>query len=157
MNLNDVVTVNGGSRLAVLVERFDYGGKQLFHARYIDTKTGKMMKCPDPRCAGAHTCPIHGTNIERANVVPEHDLKFYNKNGMLGRGILERAFPRLRKVNLRCAICGRNAPGRQWWNQDDGFGLCPNCGVSLIEKEGFPSVQKGYGFREYHWDVKGSQ
>ena len=32
-----------------------------------------------------------------------------------------------REATLTCACCGGEAKGKQWWNRDKGYGLCPKC------------------------------
>ena len=29
--------------------------------------------------------------------------------------------------DLCCCCCGSRTHGRQWWNRDKGYGLCPGC------------------------------
>lgn len=51
---------------------------------------------------------------------------------------------------LKCGCCGERAPGKQHWNQDTGFGLCPRCvpyilnnpraGVEELRAYGTPGV-----------------
>jgi len=36
---------------------------------------------------------------------------------------------------LQCACCGGNAPGKQWPNQDKGYGICARCFQANIEHE----------------------
>lgn len=33
-------------------------------------------------------------------------------------------------VRMECACCGNSVKGRQYWNQDDGYGLCNDCANS---------------------------
>lgn len=84
-----------GSHLGKVVEVFDYwrpapAEAKLHHVHYIDTKTGKLYVCPDSRCKGEHTCPIHGANCwaEQLTVLPQKDLDFYVKEGMIAKEIL---------------------------------------------------------------------
>lgn len=37
---------------------------------------------------------------------------------------------------LICCCCGGVAPGRQWWNRDTGYGICPRCFKLWVEKLG---------------------
>jgi hypothetical protein len=37
---------------------------------------------------------------------------------------------------LICCSCGGRAPGSQWWNRDDGFGICASCFKTWVEKFG---------------------
>lgn len=54
---------------------------------------------------------------------------------------------------LRCCCCSGVTWGRQWWNQDTGYGLCSNC-ITLCDA----SIAAGekhlsYGVRGYHYDI----
>lgn len=53
-------------------------------------------------------------------------------------------------MTLKCAVCGGNAPGRQWFNQDKGFGICAHCFTSIVEKEGQEQAVKSYGHPGIH-------
>lgn len=55
---------------------------------------------------------------------------------------------------LTCCCCGGLARGRQWPNQDTGYGLCAVC-AGWIERRGVPSeeMRQCYGVRGEHWDV----
>ncbi len=55
--------------------------------------------------------------------------------------------------NLTCCVCGARTRGRQWWNRDTGFGVCPTHGKDTIEREGEAVALSYYGRRGYHWDV----
>jgi len=39
-------------------------------------------------------------------------------------------------MNLICACCGGNALGKQWPNQDTGYGICSRCFAEMARKEG---------------------
>jgi hypothetical protein len=57
-------------------------------------------------------------------------------------------------VHLECCCCGSGTYGRQWWNRDTGYGLCPGC----FEMNGVADVAHGqearsFGVRGVHWDV----
>lgn len=54
---------------------------------------------------------------------------------------------------LTCCCCGTSTKGRQWWNRDDGYGVCVSCGESTISKEGKAAAKSYYGERGVHWDV----
>lgn len=76
-------------------EIFDHwrpGGLEprLYHVHYIDSHTGKLMECPDSRCKGEHTCPIHGQNcwIEQIEELPERDLKFFIEEGLIAQELV---------------------------------------------------------------------
>ncbi len=45
---------------------------------------------------------------------------------------------------LTCGCCGNGCLGKQHWNHDTGFGLCPKCAVFIAEK-GHLDELKGYG------------
>ena len=38
-----------------------------------------------------------------------------------------KAKTRQQKKTLICSCCGQYTSGRQWWNQDTGYGLCAGC------------------------------
>lgn len=55
---------------------------------------------------------------------------------------------------LICSCCGGSAKGRQWYNRDEGFGLCNGCIDFVgrgISDEMFKSA---YGVRGVHYDVE---
>lgn len=52
-------------------------------------------------------------------------------------------------IGLYCAQCGGSTVGRQWHNQDIGFGICPAC----AEKSGIEDHCRNYGVRGVHFDV----
>jgi len=58
---------------------------------------------------------------------------------------------------LYCCCCGSATQGRQWWNRDDGYGLCDSCitpcHVAHLDKG---QVSNCYGIRGIHWDVSNS-
>jgi len=58
-----------------------------------------------------------------------------------------------RIINLECNCCGGSAPGRQWYNRDDGYGLCVRCGDEQEKKCGVEQVEDWSGKRGYNWDV----
>lgn len=43
---------------------------------------------------------------------------------------------------LICSCCGQHTKGRQWWNQDTGYGMCSKC-IESVEKH------RNYQDREY--------
>lgn len=45
---------------------------------------------------------------------------------------------------LQCACCGERTKGKQHWNQDTGYGLCPRCAVWIAGRKGDEEL-KGYG------------
>lgn len=48
---------------------------------------------------------------------------------------------------LQCACCGRNALGKQWWNQDTGYGVCARCAYDEDQEQ----VEKMYGKAGEHY------
>lgn len=60
-----------------------------------------------------------------------------------------------RPRRLQCAVCGQTAWGRQWWNQDTGFGVCTRCGDqwSALSKDELGSVERAYGPRGEYWGI----
>lgn len=58
---------------------------------------------------------------------------------------------------LTCACCGNYHKGRQWWNRDDGYGLCNNCIDDCItDPLDFLEAGANYGVPGYHYDIDGS-
>lgn len=53
-----------------------------------------------------------------------------------------------RVVRLQCGCCGASTWGRQHWNIDDGYGLCPDC-IPLVERS--PGELAGYGIHGIHF------
>lgn len=54
---------------------------------------------------------------------------------------------------LTCCCCGESTRGRQWWNRDIGFGVCPPC-VVFVRRKGETQIQSLYGIAGVHYDVK---
>ena len=61
---------------------------------------------------------------------------------------------------LTCCVCGASTRGRQWWNRDTGYGVCPPC-VQFVRKSNErlgltdleDSPERLYGIQGIHWDV----
>ena len=55
---------------------------------------------------------------------------------------------------LKCGCCGERAPGRQHWNQDTGFGLCPRCVPFILNnpRAGIDEL-RGYGTPGFNFAV----
>jgi hypothetical protein len=83
LQVGSIISTRG--KISKITEAFAHGGEQLFHAHYIDIKTGDPMECTDKRCHGEHTCPIHGANIRahEAKVIPARELKTLREYGIL--------------------------------------------------------------------------
>lgn len=62
-----------------------------------------------------------------------------------------------RTRTLVCACCGEPTKGRQWYNRDDGYGICPPCGNAVAEREGEAAARSYYGRRGIHWDTEAAQ
>jgi len=60
-----------------------------------------------------------------------------------------------RPKRLRCSVCGQAAWGRQWWNQDTGYGVCARCGDEwpAASKGELGDVERTFGTRGIYWDV----
>jgi hypothetical protein len=55
---------------------------------------------------------------------------------------------------LSCCVCGEVAPARrQWWNRDQGFGLCGACAVQLQRRPDYDAdeFRECYGDEGVHW------
>lgn len=55
---------------------------------------------------------------------------------------------------LLCGCCGAYMQGRQWFNQDQGYGLCENCAIWIRDKESMLEIFNSYGIEGYHFLVK---
>ena len=60
-------------------------------------------------------------------------------------------------ISLTCSCCGGEARGRQWWNCDTGYGLCPKCAAWIATREGAIEIKSCYGVAGYHYFTKESQ
>lgn len=54
---------------------------------------------------------------------------------------------------LFCACCLGLTSGRQWFNRDNGYGVCVTCADRIEKAEGTKQLQKAYGFRGVHFDL----
>lgn len=54
-------------------------------------------------------------------------------------------------LRLCCCVCGATTEGRQWWNRDAGFGLCPACAERLGGQETEHDMRMRYGYRGVHY------
>jgi len=59
-------------------------------------------------------------------------------------------------VRLTCCCCGAATRGRQWWNRDTGFGLCPECIALCSQRETPESFQRLYGDEGVHYFRSGN-
>lgn len=53
---------------------------------------------------------------------------------------------------LFCSCCGACTTGRQYWNRDEGYGLCKTCMKSVLPKLGFKDFTRNYGTIGFHID-----
>mgnify|MGYP000847085993 FL=1 len=95
IHVGTIVSIKASSRYGLVKESFVHGDRAMFHVHYIDPQTGKLMTCPDSRCHGQHTCPIHGQNCTEAQLVPfTHDeIKHFIQEGMIDAELLTRTPP----------------------------------------------------------------
>ena len=56
--------------------------------------------------------------------------------------------------NLSCCCCGERTRGRQWYNRDWGYGLCPKCVDYCASRMSQQEFTKCYGVRGVHFDVR---
>jgi len=128
MKVGDTVSVGIDARISVITEEFAHGDETLFHAHYVDLMTGEKLRCPDKRCHGEHTCPIHGRNIRAtdARIVSQSDID------------------KLRTFGIHCAPvrCGHT------WGKD---GFCVYCHkVHRTDHNARSTCSDGYGCRKKH-------
>lgn len=62
-----------------------------------------------------------------------------------------RKLPRI--TTLECNCCGLCTKGRQWWNRDDGYGICESCGNEQAEHYGLDRVNEWNGRRGVYWGL----
>ena len=90
IKIGAIVSVQDSRRYGVVKESFAYGRHTLYHIHYIDPNTGRLMNCPDSRCHGEHTCPIHGSNCTEESMMPfsRTDIESYINDGMIDPELL---------------------------------------------------------------------
>lgn len=54
---------------------------------------------------------------------------------------------------LTCCCCGQVTRGRQWWNRDTGYGVCPKCADFIAERETPEEMASAYGERGVHYAI----
>jgi hypothetical protein len=57
--------------------------------------------------------------------------------------------------NLTCCCCGARTRGRQWYNRDTGYGLCPKCADWVAGRESAEEMRSCYGVRGTHYCIPG--
>lgn len=51
-----------------------------------------------------------------------------------------------------CSICGAFAGySKQWWNRDDGYGVCPDCANKQIKKMDADEFKENFGLPGIHF------
>lgn len=56
---------------------------------------------------------------------------------------------------LICACCGNNTIGRQWHDQDTGYGICGKCAQHIAEKDSvLENLEQSYGHPGRHFAVR---
>lgn len=60
-----------------------------------------------------------------------------------------------RPRRLICCSCGEGTMGRQWWNRDTGYGICPSCAKRWAEHRlvGPEELERSCGKRGVHWGI----
>lgn len=58
---------------------------------------------------------------------------------------------------LKCCCCGAATQGAQWWNRDNGFGLCPSCVVYIKARKDYrpEDFRDLYGVEGINYNVTG--
>jgi hypothetical protein len=58
-----------------------------------------------------------------------------------------------RVENLRCCVCGGSARGRQWFNRDEGYGICRKCVDYVAQKQTEDEIYQNYGVEGIHYNI----
>lgn len=58
---------------------------------------------------------------------------------------------------LTCCCCGELTEGRQWWNRDNGFGLCKSCADRISLKEDEDTMKSCYGIKGTHYYLENEE
>lgn len=85
---------------------------------------------------------LHADDAKQIAIVADNDDK-----GVIVFGSGDR--PRM----LDCCCCGGGGRGRQWWNQDTGYGLCAGCIDYCARNETVKGFESCYGLRGIHFDI----
>jgi hypothetical protein len=55
--------------------------------------------------------------------------------------------------NLECCCCGDSCKGRQWWNRDNGYGVCGKCIAWMrSRKTSETEIRDLYGIEGEHFN-----
>ena len=57
-------------------------------------------------------------------------------------------------VALSCACCGEYCRGKQWWNRDDGYGVCAQCFREEVARSGQIEAERLYGVPGVHHSIE---
>ena len=90
IRVGSFVLLKASSQYGLVKESFVHGDRAMFHVHYIDPHTGKPMTCPDTRCHGERTCPIHGQNCTEVQLVPltQAEIKHFVQEGLIDPELL---------------------------------------------------------------------
>jgi len=55
-------------------------------------------------------------------------------------------------ITLKCSCCGKETKGRQWYNRDKDFSICPHCAKKARDR-GDLDIYTNYGTRGIHYDT----
>lgn len=55
--------------------------------------------------------------------------------------------------SLTCCCCGEGTKGRQWYNRDIGYGLCPKCVPYCSKKMDAEEMKSCYGIEGVHYNI----
>ncbi|PTT80845.1 hypothetical protein DBR42_18880 [Pelomonas sp. HMWF004] len=96
---------------------------------------------------------IHGTAAEVAGRFTGRDILFVTGPAIGGRADAYSfgVYRRQEASRLRCACCGAWTFGRQWPNQDTGYGLCRECVDFCATRT--EDMARTYGARGIHYDI----
>ena len=54
---------------------------------------------------------------------------------------------------LICCCCGQFTKGRQWYNRDKGYGVCPKC-IKSFHNIPPDEIKDNYGIKGFHYDIQ---
>ena len=57
-------------------------------------------------------------------------------------------------VRLICSCCTEQTTGRQWYNRDKGFGLCPSCAERIALRQTPAQMLQNYGHPNVNYFIK---
>ena len=91
--IDAVVSFDIATRYGVVTKIEIVGYHKMVTAHFIDHKIGTLLQCPDERCDGRHSCPIHQITIDssRLSVINKKDILYYVSVGMISDDIARKA------------------------------------------------------------------